>query len=239
VVGLLLVSLVMLVWKRRLPSVAWLFFFCLILCGLAPLLGGFAWGLGQRPDQVAQFFPILVVVAFGSLPTWPRLHSSVLAVALLYGGLHLTISAQLQRALTTYRGADMTDADLPLGDRRRAVDFVAADWAAQAGDRAAAKKISVHYAFGAGWSAIIERYGALLAQWYRDEPYTIGRAYDWELKRRWGLENEDEGLAQTERKWHRQRYTVSMVGEAPPAYLPPSARHFEFGRVRVSVLDPR
>ncbi|HWB98906.1 MAG TPA: hypothetical protein VG672_19490, partial [Bryobacteraceae bacterium] len=63
--------------------------------------------------------------------------------------------------------------------------------------------------------------------------------YDWELLRRWHLENQDEGKLQTERRWNGHRYTLSMVGLPVPSYVPPSAQHHEFGRVRVSVFDGR
>jgi len=88
-------------------------------------------------------------------------------------------------------------------------------------------------------SRLCRAYGPVLARWYPEEPYTIGRAYDWELRRRWGLQNQDKGIAQGARTWHGQRYTISMVGAPVPECLPPSARHVEFGRVRVSVVHSR
>lgn len=224
-------------FEKKLPAATWILFFCLLMCCLSPLLGGFAWGLGQRPDQIPQFFPLLLIAALGSLPTNPRWSRAALIVALAFAALQFVLSAQLHRALMNYRGAEMTDADLPLPDRRQAVDFIASDWVQHAKDTPMVTKIPVYYAFGASWTGLVDRYGALLAQWYPDDPYTVGRGYDWELLRRWKLENRDEGLAQADRKWNGHRYTISMVGLPPPSFLPQSARHFEFGRVRVSIVE--
>lgn len=236
-VALLVIGSALALWHRRWPAVAVIVGFCVLMVSLSPLLGGFAWGLGQRPDQVAQFYPLLVVAAFGALAPWRRLRFPVLVLALLFGASNWIQTKRLRDSLRDYRGPEMTTADLPLVDRRRAIDFVASDWEqfSNAGT-GVANAVPIYYAFGADWKWIIERYGPVLAQWYSDEPYTVGRAYDWELRRRWGLANQDEGLAQAARAWRGQRYTLSMAGGAVPGFLPASARHFEFGRVRVSLV---
>lgn len=245
--ALLLGSLLWLLWKRQFSPAMLFLIFTLFLCVLSPLVGGFAWGLGERLDQVTQFLPLLLVAAFGALPQSRRLHAPLLGLALLFAGVHLDLSQKLHAGLSNYRGPKLGEADLPLDDRRHAIDFIASDWLALPGHATLSAKVPIFYSFGdsalyhepevAMWAGIINRFGAILSNWYPDAPYTIGRGYDWELMRRWHLENQDEGKAQQERKWDGHRYTLSMVGLPPPSYLPASVRHYEFGRVRVSVLD--
>ncbi|HWA10217.1 MAG TPA: hypothetical protein VG838_12260 [Opitutaceae bacterium] len=248
VAGLIFASLLWQLARRRFSPAALGVGFAVLLGVASPLLGGFAWGLGERLDQAPQLLPLLLVAAFGAFPLPRQWHGLLLALAVVFAGVHFELGRRLDAGLLDDRGPKLGEADLPLDDRRRAVDFIAADWAAKAG-RDAARKVSVFYSFGdrelyhepevTTWVVVIERYGAIMANFYPDAPYTIGRGYDWELLRRWHLENQDEGKLQTERRWNGHRYTLSMVGLPVPSYVPPSAQHHEFGRVRVSVFDGR
>lgn len=247
IAALLMLTACWLLWKRPFRSLGALVIFPLLLSILSPLLGGFAWGLGERPDQVTQFLPLLLIFAFGLLQDRPKWQWLVLVVAGLFAGTHLGLSRKLETSLVTYRGPKLGEADLPLDDRRHAVDFIAEDWLNGPIHHPTSDKVPVHYSYGEApqyqepevvmWVTIIRRYGAIMSETYPDNPYTIGRAYDWELMRRWHLQNQDEGKGQADRTWTGQRYTLSMVGLPPPSYLPPSAHHHEFGRVRVSIVD--
>ena len=247
IISLIAGSLPWLIWGKKLTPPVLCLLFVLLLCTISPLVGGFAWGLGERLDQVPQFLPLLIMVAFGSLPQYRKLHWPLLGVALIFSGGHLVLSQRLYAGLSSYHGPLLGEADLPLEDRRKAIDFIASDWLGRSQAVQGRPRVPIFYSFGdkdlyhePGVSTrvwIINRYGAILTNWLLDAPYTIGRGYDWELMRRWHLENQDDGVPQHERKWQGHRYTLSMVGLAPPSYLPASVHHHEFGRVRVSVQD--
>ncbi len=242
--GLIVLSCLWL-WRTRQFRLGSLLVFPLLLSILSPLLGGFAWGLGERPDQVVQFLPLLLIFAFSLFRGRFKWQWPVFRLAVLFAGTHLQMGHQLETALVNYRGEKLGEADLPLDDRRRAVDFIAGDWL-NGEHHSVSDRIPVHYSYGEAplfhepevvmWVGIIRRYGGMMSNWFPDSPYTIGRGYDWELMRRWHLETQDNGTAETERSWKGQRYTLSMVGLPPPAYLPSSAQHHEFGRVRVSIV---
>lgn len=243
---LILVSLLVLLLRRQGSPALWFLVFILPVCAVSPLIGGSAWGLGERPDQAMQFLPLLLVLAFGTLGKMRPLQWPLLAAALLLGTVHLGLGHQLHTGLLNYHGPILGEADLPLADRRQAIDFIGADWKARS-PQATPLPVPIFYTFGdrelyreeelKNWVWTTTHFGAILSQWYADSPYTIGRGYDWELLRRWHLTNQDEGRPQEERVWHGHRYTLSMVGLPPPPFLPASAVHHEFGRVRVSVLD--
>jgi hypothetical protein len=63
----------------------------------------------------------------------------------------------------------------------------------------------------------------------------VGRAFDYELRRRYGLENAFEG--QVERINQRAHYVVSYAFMPRPAYLGADSTDHFFGRLRVSVQE--
>jgi len=161
-----------------------------IMIPLSPLLGGFRWDRGERVDQAVQFLPLVLIIAFGA-PTLRRGTAIVFAVASVLAGW-IAIHAQL-----TYRGNVLSEADVPLVQKEAVVTFM----------RAPAR-----YELVGGWT------------WLKPHPwypgvYTVGRAFDYELLRRYGVAG-------------APKYIVSYAFEPPP---PGTVEHTIFGRLRVSL----
>jgi hypothetical protein len=64
---------------------------------------------------------------------------------------------------------------------------------------------------------------------------TIGRALDYELLRRHGLTNQQEGIQI--REFGNSRYLVTYAFEDPPQTEGGRMTHFVFGRLRVTLLE--
>jgi hypothetical protein len=199
---------------------------------LSPLLGGPAWTTDDRPDQQVQFLPFLLFAWFAlpyvvKLPTkigW-ALRGSTLLVALCFCVLSLRGGWQIVLSHLNYRGSSLTDADVPLQHRRQAVAFIAHDWLTISADR----KIPVSYQLGQEW---VDEFGKQLDPWY-PAPMTVGRAFDFELSRVYGLTNTQEGLHT--RSSRSVRYLVSYAFARLP-YMPgASVTHHDFGRIRVTI----
>jgi hypothetical protein len=82
-----------------------------------------------------------------------------------------------------------------------------------------------------GW---IPEFGQQMEQWY-PAPMTLGRSMDYDLLRRYGLWNAQEGIQF--RSFGTGRYLVTYAFEPAPAFPGVSLRHFMFGRLRVSVVQ--
>jgi hypothetical protein len=207
--------------------------FVMLTVTLCPLLGGPEWTNGERPDQQVQLLPFLLFAWFAlpfvvNLPvrTAGLLRASTCLVALVFCAVSLPLGWKIVRSHLSYRGSSLTDADVPLRSQREAIDFIAHDWMARTDD----KRIPVSYQHGQGW---VNEFGKQLAPWY-PAPMTVGRAFDFELSRVYGLTNSQEGVQV--RSSAAARYIVSYAFQRPFRPRGVTAIPHEFGRVRVTVV---
>ena len=204
---------------------------------LSPLLGGAIWSMGERPDQTVQFLPFLIIFWFltpFAVPLPKYLSKVVITITIInvaffaatsfIGGL-LVVQSHLD-----YRGDFLSSADVPLIQKMQVVDFIAADWKSISNSTT----IPVDYYFGNGrWSGIT-RFGHQLDPWY-NSPYTLGRGYDYDLLRRYGLKNLQEGVQ--DRTFGTGRYLVTYAFQPAPNQLAYPMTNYIFGRLRVSVVN--
>ena len=90
-----------------------------------------------------------------------------------------------------YRGDVLliSDQDVPLVHKMQAVDFIASDWKA----RSDANVIPVDYRLGGVLWEWVPEFGQQMEQWY-PAPMTLGRSFDYDFLRRYGLWNAQEGV---------------------------------------------
>lgn len=200
----------------------------------SPLLGGPDWVSGSRPDQQVQLLPFLMFAWFlfpftVNLPAWCRwpLQGTTAALAVGFSALSLVIGLQIVDKHLAYRGDVLTDADVPLQHQRSAMEFIARDWKRISPD----PQIPVSYRHGQDW--VID-FGKQLERWY-PAPMTVGRAFDYELRRTYGLTNSQEGVQH--RSASEARYIVSYAFEKRPRVEGARISNYLFGRVRVSVVQ--
>jgi len=204
---------------------------------VAPLIGGPAWGEGERLDQVTQFLPfVLILWFFGPLflehPRWiqPSLRRLTFISAMLYMIASLAVGLMAIADNLRYRGPELTNADVPLVDKLRLVDYAARDWKAHS----MSPEIPIDYDLGGGRWDWITGFGATYLNWY-PAPYTIGRAFDYELLRSHGLRNAQEGIQQ--RTFGTSRYLVTYAFRLAPLLDGTLRRDLEFGRLRLTIRD--
>ena len=203
---------------------------------LSPLLGGQPWHRGRRLDQAVMCAPFFLFVIFGGpffFQSWPRVERGLRAATVVVAAV-ASIASSIAGVLAVrnhldYRGNVLSDADVPLIDKQHAVSFIADDWRAHA-DKGS-DQIAVDYDLAGNWPWV-PKFGERLARYY-PAPMTTGRSFDFELERRFGLHNAQEGVQH--RKVGSGRYVISYAFRPPPAQLPASSTHHLFGRLRVSV----
>jgi hypothetical protein len=201
---------------------------------LSPLLGGASWHHRRRPDQALQFVPIFylllfyVPVAVGLPFDRLRLAGKVTAVlAFVFGSLQLVTGILVVHSYLSYRGPVLDRADVPLIHKMQAVSFIAKDWK----ERSSSAIVPVDYGVGGHWDWI-PKFGRKLEKWY-PAPMTTGRSFDYELLRRYGLKNVQEG--KQIRTFGSGRYLVTYSFRPAPD-AGGRGTHHEFGRIRVTVV---
>lgn len=224
-------------WPLRLTPL-WLFAGVLAAYAGSPLLGGFEWHRGERSDQSLTFLIWLFWTAY-SVPLLGRALGKLrgfvtvasVCTALIYTGLAGYCGAAAVQAHLKYRGRILSEADVPVTHKEAALAFIARDWLA----RAPHDPVPLHYeiAGNRGW---VREHSELMMEYLPEPMFTVGRALDWELARRFGLRNVHEGT--NRRRFKGDRYVMTYARNRVPGYLPPHAEHHVFGRIRVSVVQP-
>jgi len=226
--------------RRRLPlrlTPLWLLAGVVAAYAGSPLLGGFPWHEGERADQSLTFLVWLFWAVF-SVPLLGRalgplrgpITIASACIALSYTAVAAYCGASAAWAHLIYRGTIVSVADVPLVHKEQALAFIAADWRS----RSKSDRVPLHYDMVGEWSWI-PSHGELMLQYLPQPVFTVGRALDWELLRRFQLRNAHEG--QQKRAFQGDRYVMTYAGKRVPRYVPKSAEHHVFGRIRVSVVE--
>ena len=213
--------------------------FILLSYTLSPLLGGPAWVESERFDQTIQFLPLFMLVCFPAPFIFPLPYplknlipkiSYTLAVA--YVLVNLTAGFFMVQSLLDYRGSFLSwsNMDVPLIQKMQAVDFMAADWEKTSNQTS----IPVDYRLEGGIWSYISTIGSQYNDWY-PAPMTYGRSLDFDLLRRYGLTNTQEGVQP--RVFGNGRYLVTYAFEPEPEVPGATLSHVYFGRIRVSVVS--
>ena len=210
----------------------------LLSYAVSPLVGGPDWAHNERLDAAVRLLPLetflIVSAAWFLLPDRARV-SRVLRGATIVLAVALVVTSSMAgwavvRSHLDYRGAVLSDADVPLLDKERAIDFVAQDWLRSH----PGESVSVEYRVAGRWESVRAE-GATFGRWYPDT-YTIGRSYDYDLLRRFGLHNRRQGPS-TDGPAGPSRYVLSYAFAPAPEDPPGIFAHHLFGRLRVSVRD--
>lgn len=219
-------------WRSRafLPLDAWMIAlaFSLLSCALSPLLGGPDWTRFERPDQSIQILPFLIFLWFSTpfvfdQATQPLLKRAAIALSCLYIAANLILGYQVISSHLNYRGDYLSEADVPLVQKTRAVDFIARDWL----QSSQGKSIPVYYDLEGRWPWINDM-GRSMNQWY-PAPMTVGRSFDYQFLRQYGLANAQEGVQM--RREDEALYTITYAFEQRSGD-PASCRNI-FGRLLV------
>lgn len=199
-------------------------------------MGGPDWVNGERPDQNVQFLPMFLLIIF----LLPFVVNSIgkskavitilsLSLLTLFCLANLLGGFSIIRNHLGYHGTELTEADIPLTDKKQALEFIVQDWQ----DHSDSGIIAVDYDIdGDTWDWVPE-FGQQLLPWY-PAPMTQGRSFDYELLRRYGITNKQEGIQL--RTFGTGRYLITYAFEDPPLVGNGEIAHYIFGRLRVSIV---
>ena len=84
------------------------------------------------------------------------------------------------------------------------------------------------------WDSIPD-HGEYFSKWYPDNPYTIGRTYDYQLLRKYSIKNSYEGL--NSRNFNDSDYIVTYKFDQHEILSDKNYDHFYFGQLRLSVKN--
>jgi hypothetical protein len=202
-------------------------------------MGGPSWLNGERPDQIVQFLPMFLFFIF-LLPVLIRIGGrtgrAITAISYFLLALFVTVNLlcgfMIVHDHLQYRGNILTEADVPLVDKEQAIRYIAQDWSRSS----TSQTISIDYDIDRGvWDGVSSTEPAvLLNKWY-PASLTEGRGFDYEMLRRYGLKNKQEGVQL--RTFGNGRYLVTYAFEDPPQVNAANSSEHVFGRLRVTTVE--
>ena len=211
--------------------------FLLLSYALSPIIGGPDWASGERQSQLVGFYMFFIFFWFLSPFIFPlpdlmkKIFSTItIIIALLYSAFNLIGGFIIINSDLNYTNNALGDEDVPLIYKIQAVDFVAQDWKSIS-DK---KIIPIDYQLGGGKWDWIPEFGKEIEKWY-PAPFTLGRAFDYELLRTYDLRNAQEGIQL--RSFGKSRYLINYSFEPGPYPVGAKFNYYYFGRLRVTVVD--
>lgn len=205
---------------------------------LNPILGGPNYFLLERMENMAQYYIFYVLICFLSPYVFidfklfnKRFIPINKAVFILFIFLNIVLSINLISNSLNYDGDRLTEADVPLIYKIELVDFIGKDLESKSNK----DDISVSYILGGGIWDWIPDHGEYFSKWYPDNPYTIGRTYDYQLIRKYSIKNSYEGL--NSRNFNDSDYIVTYKFDQHEILSDKNYDHFYFGQLRLSVKN--
>ncbi len=174
----------------------------------ATFLGAPDWINGKRLDHQVQFLPFLIIIWFVipwiiKLPKFLNKSLNNFFIFLFFSYILLSILTgyQISKDYNKYNGTMITEADVPLIQKKEAIKFIANDWKLKSDS----KSIPVAYFFNDRRWSEVNKFGEKLSKYYPNIS-TLGREYDYELLRSHGLFNTQEGIQH--RNFKNIRYII-------------------------------
>ena len=204
-----------------------------------PLLGSFKLGNNENPSLSLQYYPIYLLIIF----LFPLMFKSetnfkniFLPINKFLFSVFIILNLSLSHSVFTdhinYDDFRITNADVPYPNKIEAIEFIVQDWSKFSDSN----EIPIYYDFDkVNFYSWITEFGFYITEWY-EAPFTLGREYDYELLKRFGFYNSQEGIQV--RSIEKSKYIISYFALEPPDLKDFNEEHYKIGRLRVTkVLD--
>lgn len=205
---------------------------------LNPILGGPNILMFERMENMPQFYNFYILVCFLT----PFIFRNFLLfkekiiylnkfIFSIFIFLNLLLSINIISNSLSYEGNKLTEADVPLINKINLIDFLGDDVKL----RHNKNEVSISYFLGGGRWDWIPSHSVKFAQWYKDFPFTIGRAYDYQLLKKYSIKNSYEGL--NARNFYNSDYIVTYKFDQNQVLQDKNYTHYYFGQLRLSIKN--
>jgi hypothetical protein len=212
----------------------YLFIFAIPVIG--SVLGSPNWVKGDRLDMQVHLLPFFILVWF--LVPWTfevstkfdkyfRIFSIIILT--VYAGINLVSGLLVYHDHLKYSGKILSDADIPLIQKKKVVDFISKDWKKNNDNEI----IQVGYYFTDKRYNWIDRFGEKYFGYYPNV-YTRGREFDYIFLKSYGLKNSQEGI-QHRSKLNNQ-YIITYNGSKLAINEKDISINKKIGRLRILKL---
>lgn len=201
-----------------------------------PILGGPNFVNYERVENMNQFYPFYLLIwfcvpyIFLGIIFQKRIIQLNYIVFSIFMVINIALSFTIFSDSLNYDGNKLIEADVPLIHKIQVVDFIGEKIL----EDEAGLNIAISYDLGGGVWEWIPTHGEYFSEWYTDNPFTIGRIFDYQLLRKYSINNTYEGL--NTRNFSDSDYIVSYKFKNHKVLDNNDYEHYYFGRLRVSKL---
>ena len=211
-------------------------FFIFITTLITPVLGGPNYRYFERLENYVQFYPFFIIILYFSIITFTSQKQNKRYVIFINLILITFVSINILMSVLTindnlkYSGDKLTEADIPLVQKIEIVDLIADDMKAKGLSEA-----YISYDLGGGIWDWIPTHGSKFSTWYPNNPYTIGRIYDYLLLKNYSISNLYEG--KNSRNFMDSDYIISYKFQELNTQEGLNYKNYEFKRLRLSIRE--
>lgn len=175
-----------------------LFIFFIVITGA--ILGSPNWVEGERLDMQVNLIPFFLIFWFSfswvfqikfNFNKYIKLFSKIIFFSYII--INLLSGYFISKDHLNYEGKILSDADIPLVQKQKIIDFIVNDWKNNSSDN----EISIGYYFPDKRYSWVNKFGEKYAKYYPNI-YVRGREFDYILLRKYGLKNFQEGIQHRE-----------------------------------------
>ena len=123
----------------------------------------------------------------------------------------------------------LSESDVPMLYKQQIIEFITDDWSKTADSN----KIPIFYDLGGGIYDWVNEFGTQYLPYYPSNPYTIGRGFDYLLKKKYNLSNSQEG--KQFRNIEESKYIISYIFNGENIEIYSEYENFYFGKLRLSI----
>ena len=212
-----------------------LVFYLFLFTSISPAIGGREFLKYQRMDNYIETYFIYLYLWFFVGFCYKNLKiskllnflNSILIIVFVTFNIYFSYYILLDNYQN--RSSILSESDVPMLYKQQIMEFIVDDWN-KTGD---SNEIPIFYDLGGGIYDWVNEFGTYYSPYYSSNPYTIGRGFDYILKRKYDLSNSQEG--KQFRNIEEAKYIISYTFSNENLEIYSKYENNYFGRLRLSI----
>ena len=212
-----------------------LIFYLFLFTSISPAIGGREFLKYQRMDNYIETYFIYLYIWFflgycyKNFKLSKLLHFINSFVIIVFVMFNIYFSYNILFDNYQNKSTVLSESDVPMLYKQQITEYIADDWS-KTGD---SSKIPIFYDLGGGIYDWVNEFGTKYSPYYPSNPYTIGRGFDYILKKKYNLSNSQEG--KQFRNIEKSKYIISYIFSPENIGIYGEYENLYFGKLRLTI----
>ncbi len=212
-----------------------LIFYLFLFTSISPAIGGREFLKYQRMDNYIETYFIYLYIWFflgycyKNFKLSKLLHFINSFVIIVFVMFNIYFSYNILFDNYQNKSTVLSESDVPMLYKQQITEYIADDWS-KTGD---SNKIPIFYDLGGGIYDWVNEFGTKYSPYYPSNPFTIGRGFDYILKKKYNLSNSQEG--KQFRNIEKSKYIISYIFSPENIGIYSEYENLYFGKLRLTI----